>query len=105
MAKLTTLGKRVQIIDISQGSKPATERIRGRQLHKIAMRIAQRDEYTCQVCGRLTVNGEVDHKTPLHLGGSESDANRWWLCGECHAAKTEREEKERTGGGSNLHGS
>ena len=100
---MTTIAHRVTMVDVRRGSSPAVERIRGRQLQRIAMRIAQRDEYTCQTCGRLTVDGEVDHKTPLHLGGAESDENRQWLCGECHEAKTERE--ERTRGGSNLPGS
>jgi len=45
---------------------------------------------------RVLVDGEVDHKTPLHLGGAESDANRQWICKEpCHRLKTESEEKER----------
>jgi len=103
MAKVTTIAHRVTMVDVRRGSSPAVERIRGRQLQKIAMRIAQRDEYTCQVCGRVTVDGEVDHLTPLHLGGAESDENRQWLCLECHAAKTEREERGR--GGSDLPGS
>ena len=100
---MTTIAHRVTMVDVRRGSSPAVERIRGRQLQKIDARIAQRDEYTCRVCGRVTVDGEVDHLTPLHLGGAESDENRQWLCLECHDAKTERE--ERTRGGSNLPGS
>lgn len=73
----------------------AVERIRGGRLTKIRERIAIRDEYTCQMCKRVTVNGEVDHKVSLHLGGQESDENRWWLCPDCHAAKSKQEEKGR----------
>jgi 5-methylcytosine-specific restriction endonuclease McrA len=49
------------------------------------------------MCGRLDVFGQVDHKTPLHLGGAESACNRQWLCLECHTKKSEQEEAERQG--------
>jgi len=96
MSKLSSLKPKVSTIDTRTCSTPiATERIRGYQLQKTRERIALRDEYTCQMCGRVTVHGEVDHKVPLHLGGKESDENRWWLCPDCHRKKSEREERER----------
>ena len=58
-----------------------------------------RDGYSCCECGRVTVDGLVDHKTPLHMGGAESDENRQWLCPECHEKKNEREKNERYGCG------
>jgi len=94
--KLTRLEQRTPTIDTRVVSKAVTERITGWQLVKIRKRIMLRDGYKCQVCGRVLVDGEVDHKTPLHLGGAESDANRQWICKEpCHRLKTESEEKER----------
>ena len=95
MGKLTSIKLKTPAIDIRIGSKPGTERITGWQLVKIRKRIMLRDGYKCQVCGRVTIGGEVDHLQPLHLGGRESDANRQWLCRSCHRAKTEQEEKER----------
>jgi len=93
--KLTSIEKRTPAIDIRVGSKPGTNRITGWQLVKIRKRIMLRDGYRCQVCGRTTIDGEIDHKQPLSLGGVESDFNRWYLCKACHTKKTEEEEKER----------
>jgi 5-methylcytosine-specific restriction protein A len=95
MKKLNSLKPNIIKLDTSLGKSMATKRIRGWALTKIIKRISERDGYRCQICGRVTVDGEVDHKTPLHLGGAESDANRWLLCVDCHRLKTEREEKER----------
>ena len=96
MSKLSSLKPKVPTLDMRTCSTPiATKRITGEELQKIRERIALRDEYTCQMCGRVTARGEVDHKVPLHLGGKESDENRWWLCPDCHRKKSEREERER----------
>lgn len=95
MGKLKSIERKVNSANLCVGSPMAVERIRGGRLTKIRERIAIRDEYTCQMCGRVTVNGEVDHKVPLHLGGQETDENRWWLCPDCHAAKSEGEENDR----------
>jgi len=95
LGKLKSIERKVNSANLCVGSPMAVERIRGGRLTKIRERIAIRDEYTCQMCGRVTVNGEVDHKVPLHLGGQETDENRWWLCPDCHAAKSEGEENDR----------
>ena len=99
MSKLSSLKPKVSTIDTRTCSTPiTTERIRGYQLQKTRERIALRDEYTCQMCGRVTAldRGEVDHIEPLHRGGSESDENRQWICKEpCHRLKTEQEERDR----------
>ena len=70
----------ISTVDTRRAAPVAVERIRGHKLVGIRQRISLRDEYTCQMCGRVTAEGEVDHKVPLHLGGQETDANRWWLC-------------------------
>lgn len=95
MSKLSTLKPKVQTLDTRRGSTVATERIRGWELTKVRARIGLRDNYSCRVCGRVTVKGHVDHIVPLHKGGAESDENRQWLCVECHEVKSEREERER----------
>ena len=92
---LKCLKPKVVTIETRRGSPPATERIRGRKLMRIRDRILLRDEYTCQDCGRVTTELEVDHIVPLHLGGAESDENRLSRCVACHARKTEAEEKGR----------
>lgn len=92
---LSTLKPRVSTIDTRKGASPAVKRITGHALQRIRERILLRDEYTCRVCGRVSRDLEVDHKVPLHLGGAESDSNRWALCATCHQAKSDREEKER----------
>ena len=93
---LAKLEKKITTIDTRTGSTPSTERICGYGLTQTIKRIGYRDDYTCQVCGRVTAQGQVDHITPLHLGGAESDENRQWLCKECHGLKSEQEEKERS---------
>ena len=95
MGKLTSIERKVNNANLNRGSSVAVDRIRGRHLMKIRERIAIRDEYVCQICRRVTADGEVDHKQPLHLGGRESDENRWWLCPGCHEEKSEREKVDR----------
>ncbi|MFC5641932.1 MULTISPECIES: HNH endonuclease [Kitasatospora] len=34
---------------------------------------------------------DVDHRTPLALGGEDTDENAWLLCRPCHRAKTRRD--------------
>lgn len=97
MNKITTLKKRINTIDTRRGCLAATKRIRGGSLRIIRARIGLRDDYSCQVCGRVTAKGEVDHKIPLHLGGGNNDENLWWLCRRCHGLKTESEHKGRGG--------
>jgi 5-methylcytosine-specific restriction endonuclease McrA len=102
MAKITTLKPNIPTLDTRRGSSVAVERIRGGRLAKIRERIALRDECTCQICGRVTTHGEVDHIVPLYVGGQETDENRQWLCAalpgekpQCHEKKSEEEEKGR----------
>jgi len=92
---IASLKPRINTIDTRVGSSVAVERIRGGKLMKIRDRVLLRDEYTCRGCGSVSVNLEVDHIVPLHLGGAESDENRGSLCHECHEIKTAQEEKDR----------
>lgn len=86
----------ISTLDTRRAAPVATERIRGDMLRIIRERIGLRDEYTCQECGHVTAAGQVDHITPLHLGGNESDENRQWLCVPCHKKKSASEEKGRS---------
>lgn len=89
---LSSLKPRLSNINTRIGA-PIIKRIRGRKLHRIRDRILYRDNYTCCRCGRVTIDLQVDHITPLSVGGAESDENRQSLCVECHDKKTEREIK------------
>ena len=73
--------------------KDSPDRIRGRARVKRNARIARDALYACYACGRVTLDGEVDHKRPLSQGGSDTDErNLGWICREpCHAEKSERE--------------
>ncbi len=42
---------------------------------------------------------ELDHITPLHLGGGDDEVNLQMLCKPCHAAKTGLENTSRARGG------
>jgi len=96
VSRLTTLKPKITKVDLRRGSQIATERIRGYELTKIRERIALRDDYICQICGRATAQGEVDHIVPLSSGGGNNEDNLQWICREpCHREKTEREERER----------
>lgn len=96
MKKLSTIEKRVPTVSTFRASTPvAAKRITGPKLQKIRRRILLRDGYACRVCGRVSVDLEVDHIVPLHLGGAESDANRQALCCECHRLKNIEEERMR----------
>ena len=94
MTRLTSIEKRVTTLNTNRSS-PIVKRIVGRELQRIRDRVMLRDEYTCQVCRRVTAHGEVDHVTPLYLGGHESDVNRQYLCKECHGVKTDKESTSR----------
>jgi 5-methylcytosine-specific restriction protein A len=93
--KLRSLQPRVRNIPLSpvMPETTADRRLRGRALQARNARIALRDMYTCRACGRVTDKreGEVDHRTPLALGGSDHVSNLQWLCIECHRQKTQRE--------------
>src|SRR5687768_4467865 len=77
-------------------SRTAKHRLVGRALQARNLRIKERDKYTCKACGRVTEDGEVDHRVSLARGGSEDDSNCQWLCRmPCHADKTARENGQR----------
>ena len=72
-------------------SKNKPKRLRGRKSQERRKRIAERDGYKCQVCGRVTSKGIADHIIPLAFGGKDVEDQMQWICNECHEAKTKRE--------------
>lgn len=53
-------------------------------------RVLNRDEHKCVRCGSMN-NLQVDHKTPLKLGGKNIMSNLQTLCVDCHQLKHNRE--------------
>ena len=95
MGKLTSIERKVVTLDTRRGGPVGVERVRGYTLTKIRARIMLRDNYTCRMCGRVTVHGEVDHIVPLAVGGGNNEENLQYLCKPCHKLKSDKEEKER----------
>lgn len=61
----------------------------GRPWRRVVERIKVRDRFRCYRCGRVTEQGDVDHKVPLSKGGTDDDSNLGWICREpCHAEKS-----------------
>lgn len=102
-SRLQTLKPRISTAPASRvamANTSETIRTRGSAWQKIRARILRRDKGLCQEClrnDRLTVATQVDHITPLHLGGRDNDENLQCLCKACHDAKTAQEVRE-------LHG-
>ncbi len=57
---------------------------------KLKMRIARRDNYTCQVCGKNLKDDELefDHLIPVSLGGSSEEYNIRLVCYDCNRRKS-----------------
>jgi 5-methylcytosine-specific restriction endonuclease McrA len=53
---------------------------------KIRLRILQRDNYVCQMCGVEEANS-VDHIVPRAAGGSDEEWNLQTLCTSCNSSK------------------
>jgi 5-methylcytosine-specific restriction endonuclease McrA len=69
----------------------ATERVRGRAWQRIRREVLMA-EPLCRIClasDRVTAAQEVDHITPLHLGGHATErGNLRALCRQCHVDVT-----------------
>lgn len=85
-------------------------RVTGRALQADRMRLWVERGQCCASCGRFVEypsGYQLDHVTPLHLGGSNADENLqllcWWLeDGEakgCHVEKTAQDGSHGYGGG------
>lgn len=53
-------------------------------------RVMQRDDYTCQICGKRMPDGvglHVDHIVPIAKGGKTVESNLQVLCSKCNGRK------------------
>ena len=59
---------------------------------KMRIRIARRDNYTCQKCGKHLHDEEMefDHVIPVSKGGSSEEHNVRLTCFECNRSKSNR---------------
>lgn len=58
--------------------------------------LAAHQGFKCNMCERmLGAEVDVDHVTPLHMGGSNDPRNLQVLCLNCHRAKTAMECRSR----------
>jgi 5-methylcytosine-specific restriction endonuclease McrA/predicted transcriptional regulator len=59
---------------------------------RVRARVLFRDGSRCQMCGAspdkdASVQLEVDHRVPMHLGGANAEDNLWTLCRTCNQGK------------------
>jgi len=96
MSRLTTLAPRMKQAEGRQYAAPTASEAEGgwgsgrggRPWRRKRESILLRDNYTCQACGIVTLDLEVDHITNIAQGGSDDEANLQSLCVPCHQAKT-----------------
>lgn len=57
---------------------------------KLRKKIAERDNYTCQICGKYMPDGvglHIDHIVPVVKGGKTVESNLQVLCSKCNGSK------------------
>lgn len=75
-----------------------TEEMRrvGRQIpFSIKIRVARRDNYTCQICGKHLIDSEIefDHIIPVSKGGNSEEHNLRLTCFDCNREKSNKVKK------------
>ena len=92
--KLASLKPRVPLVPIGRSvASLVAPRLRGRAAVERNRRFLA--EHPFCACGARAI--EVDHKTPLHLGGLDDESNLQGLCHDCHVVKTSAEATARCG--------
>jgi hypothetical protein len=76
-------------------SEPFTESNRLREVSRyipreVMLRVARRDNSTCQICGRHLLDNEIqfDHKIPVSKGGPSTESNIQVTCLDCNLNKS-----------------
>ena len=98
MAKLQTLKPRLQAARTDtanmQPKKNWGSGRGGRPWRRLKAKIHLRDLYTCQCCGLVTMELELDHIVNVAQGGTDDESNLQSLCAPCHLKKTISESKK-----------
>jgi len=99
---MQTLKPRIRMLQHGIKTPARSTRITGSSLQKIRREHFARHPLCCMCTadGRTGLATELDHITPLWMGGKESEANRQGLCSEHHQAKTAEEAANRSKAGS-----
>ena len=66
----------------------------GRPWRRKRDEIFKRDKYTCQVCGRVGGELELDHILNVARGGTDDASNLQTICTACYKPKTHAESQE-----------
>lgn len=60
---------------------------------ELRSKIAKRDNYTCQICGKYMPDGvglHIDHIVPVAKGGKSVESNLQVLCSKCNGSKSDK---------------
>ena len=96
MAKLQRLQPRLQTVKPTQSIEPKKNwgsGRGGRPWRRLKDKIQLRDQYTCQCCGLVTMQLELDHIVNQAQGGTDDESNLQSLCPPCHLKKTQKESR------------
>lgn len=85
--KLHGIGRSMKLSEYEQNDqrKNMTKQLRGK--------IAKRDNYTCQHCGKYMPDGvglQIDHIVPISKGGKSIPENLQVLCSKCNGSKSNK---------------
>lgn len=97
MAKLQRLQPRLQAVKPAQSvelKKNWGSGRGGRPWRRLKAKIHLRDLYTCQCCGLVTMQLELDHIVNVAQGGTDDESNLQSLCPPCHLKKTQKESRQ-----------
>ncbi|WP_051205190.1 HNH endonuclease [Salinimicrobium xinjiangense] len=75
------------ITDVAHKLQPS---VRKSLSAKLRYKIGNRDNHTCQNCGKTPRDGvklHVDHIVPVDWGGTNDENNLWMLCEKCNLGK------------------
>lgn len=75
---------------VMKRTKPNRSHKRKGMSNRLRTKIFDRDNYTCQMCGRTIEDGvklHVDHKIPVSKGGTNDLDNLQTLCSDCNMGK------------------
>ena len=75
----------------------AKPRLSGRRWQSIRAAVIARDAMTCQACGLMTPDVQIDHVMPVQMGGGDNLENLQCLCHDCHVAKTAADVRRMAG--------